>query len=418
MQPHAITSVTKTVYDEMDHVKAALRITLDSITPDFLTSWDMNSLMSTTVDPDTPILCQILDAAAQTERGAKENKIKDGSTACHAIMTQLAKQRSNQSNYFCAPFTLCLWTNGASRQTIEALHRCGLCISFPSLFKLISNLATHCLKRASQIAQGLHIMCYDNINISTSNFVEQRSDAPAKVQSGTFAVVYEVCSGNLGQMCLTPMLQRAQQATDLHFNADIRPNCEQRQNFRSQLRIHVIDILLENCPSFAGYERTPLLQHKQRRKLPAAGHRTKQYPLRTSTIDESSITGNIAVIHDVLRTKDVNTFTKLQNLQLGFGLFHLVMNFIWALLHVHRGSINQTGSLSYFFALLDRTRLGCEHPDYHTLLATLLQILRGIILNAWTVECQYESLAQFAKSNPSPDELLLVADHILGNHAT
>ncbi|KIJ13170.1 hypothetical protein PAXINDRAFT_81752 [Paxillus involutus ATCC 200175] len=248
------------------------------------------------------------------------------------------------------------------------------------------------------------------------------------------------------------MLQRAQQATDLHFNADIRLNCEQCQNFRSQLHIHVIDILLENCPSFAGYEQTPLLQHKQRRKLPAAGHRTKQYPLQTSTIDESSIMGNIAVIHDVyinqmkrthqqlsdraipsindqstnacirgakvLRTKDVNTFTKLQNLQLGFGLFHLVMNFIWALLHVHCGSINQTGSLSYFFALLDCTRLGCEHPDYHTLLATLLQILRGIILNTWAVECQYESLAQFAKSNPSPDELLLVADHILSNHAT
>ncbi|KIK90528.1 hypothetical protein PAXRUDRAFT_801390 [Paxillus rubicundulus Ve08.2h10] len=91
MQPHATTSISKTIYNEMDHVKAALRMTLDSITPDFLTSWDMNSLMSTMVDPDAPILCRILDAAAQTERGAKENKLKDGSTACHAIITQLAK---------------------------------------------------------------------------------------------------------------------------------------------------------------------------------------------------------------------------------------------------------------------------------------------------------------------------------------
>ena len=88
-----------------------------------------------------------------------------------------------------------------------------------------------------------------------------------------------------------------------------------------------------------------------------------------TTIDESSITGNIAVIHDVyinqlkmspqalldmaipsindqltnarirgakaLRTKDVNPFTRLQCIQLGFSLFHLCMNLIWALLHVH-----------------------------------------------------------------------------------
>ena len=168
--------------------------------------------------------------------------------------------------------------------------------------------------------------------------------------------------------------------------------------------------------------------------------RTKQYRLRTSTIDESSVAGNIAVVNDVyinqlkmtheelsglavpsindqstnarirgakaLRMKDVNTFTRLQFLQLGFGLFHLTMNLIWALLHVHRGSIQQVGSLSYFFAVLDRTRLGSEHPDYHTLLSTLLQILRGIVLNAWRAECGYPSLAAFAVSNPSTDDLL------------
>jgi hypothetical protein len=84
----------------------------------------------------------------------------------------------------------------------------------------------------------------------------------------------------------------------------------------------------------------------------------------------------------VLRTEDVNPFTQLQCIQLGFGLFHLSMNLIWALLHVHRGPVSEPGSLCYFFAILDRTRLGCEHPDYHTLLATLMQILRGVILNA------------------------------------
>ncbi|KIK79607.1 hypothetical protein PAXRUDRAFT_769018, partial [Paxillus rubicundulus Ve08.2h10] len=206
MQPHVITSITKMIYNKMDHVKAVLRITLDSITHNFLTSWDMNSFMSANVDPESPILCQILTAAMQTEWGVKENKIKDGSTACHAVVTQLAKQRSNQSNYFTAPFTLSLWTSGASRQTIEALYRCSLCISFPLLLNLINNLAKHCLEHASQIAQGPHLMCYDNINISTSIFIEQCSSAPAKVQSGTFTILYNVHSGSLEQMHLAPML--------------------------------------------------------------------------------------------------------------------------------------------------------------------------------------------------------------------
>jgi hypothetical protein len=182
------------------------------------------------------------------------------------------------------------------------------------------------------------------------------------------------------------------------------------------------------------------------------GYCTKQFPLRTSTIDESSITGNIAVIHNVyicqlqmthdelsdyaipsfndqstnarirgvktLCVKDVNPFTRLQNIQLGFGLFHLCLNLVWALLHVHRGSIHQVSSLSYFFALMDRTRLGCEHPDYHTLLATLMQILRGTILNAWRNECGHPSLAAFASSEPTVDKLLQIADIILIKHAT
>jgi len=88
-----------------------------------------------------------------------------------------------------------------------------------------------------------------------------------------------------------------------------------------------------------------------------------------------------------LRIKDINPFTRLQFIQLGFGLSHLYLNLVWALLHVHRGSVHQIGSLSYFFTLLDRKRLGCEHPDYHILLATLMQILRGAVLNAWRSEC-------------------------------
>ena len=204
---------------------------------------------------------------------------------------------------------------------------------------------------------------------------------------------------------------------------------------------------------FAGYKHSlaPLLKHRERRRLPK-GYKTNQYPLQTSTIDESSVSGNIAVINDVyinqlkmthddlsdiavpcindqsmnarirgakaLRTADINPFTRIQTLQLGFSLFHLCMNLIWALLHVHCGSISQQGSLAYFFAVLDHSWLGCEHPDYHTLLSTLMQILQGIVLNAWKTECGYPSLSAFLVSDPSPEKLYEITDWILHNHGT
>jgi hypothetical protein len=43
------------------------------------------------------------------------------SKVCNVIITQLASQRSHHSLFLAAPFTLFLWMNGASRQTIEAL---------------------------------------------------------------------------------------------------------------------------------------------------------------------------------------------------------------------------------------------------------------------------------------------------------
>ena len=73
--------------------------------------------------------------------------------------------------------------------------------------------------------------------------------------------------------------------------------------------------------------------------------------------------------------------------------------------------------LTYFFIVLNHTRLGCEHPNYHMLLTTLFQILHDIILNVWRVKSGYSSLAAFALSNPFADDLIQIANKIIWNHA-
>lgn len=187
-----------------------------------------------------------------------------------------------------------------------------------------------------------------------------------------------------------------------------------------------------------------------RRPLPP-DHKTLFYPIRVSTIEEASIKGNILVhddiylvqlklnpedvnkraipgIHDQLtnarnrsiqamRTRDVSPWDRHEIFQLAFGVFHMILNLVvWALKTVHSSSINQCGSLTHLFAVLEKVRLGNEHPDFHALLAALTQVLDGLILNAWRKECGYSSLHAFAESKPTAEHILKIAHIILEKH--
>ncbi|KAJ7318729.1 hypothetical protein DFH08DRAFT_714396, partial [Mycena albidolilacea] len=74
------------------------------------------------------------------------------------------------------------------------------------------------------------------------------------------------------------------------------------------------------------------------------------------------------------------------------------LNFVWAILHTYRGSINELGSLAFFFAPMEKKRLSNDQPDYHSLVAALGQILHGLLLNAWSREYGFSSFKLFADS--------------------
>ncbi|CAA7268575.1 unnamed protein product [Cyclocybe aegerita] len=399
-----------------------------------------------------PVLMGILFTAAETSLAAEKNKNKRPDATCNTIVRQLSYQRSNRSLGFATVFGLFLWTSGCSRQTIDSLHRCGLSVCYSSVLKSIQTLADQCMQLAIQVGTGLHVFCYDNVNISTSIHVEQRgSTGPAKVTSGTFGVVYKVRNGRLEDMKLAPILERFKKVEGLDFNRDIRPSMDQLKSFQTQLTVVIVRVLTTYCHKFKDYSQVPTLQHPPRRRMPA-GYKTEQFPIRITTIEEATVRGNLLYHDDVylnqlnrplkdlceyaiptfndqltasrirsgqiMRAWDVNAWTRREVLVLGFGLFHLCLNLIWALLHIHRGSLSDVGSLAYFFVVMEKTRLAGEHPDYHTLLSALTQIADGIILNAWRHETGYDDLARFADSKPSSEELLKFAESILANHAT
>ncbi|TFY51932.1 hypothetical protein EVG20_g10773 [Dentipellis fragilis] len=457
MEPRAVDIISRTIDDEMQAVQNHLHLpSVNSITPAFLDEWNKKSIIEPVVAA-TPTLMAILLRAAETSVAKEKNKKKHANTMCGVILLQLAKQRSNLNMKFAAPFGLFLWSTGCQRKTIDVLFCCGLSISYDSILKLINNLANHCVAQACIIARSPHMNGYDNLNLKTSIFVEQRgADTPRKVQSGTFSVIYQLRYGDGYPMqqlvCLQPILDRAKACSGLDYYADLRPTIAQCKAVQREFSVLIVHTLLEFCPGFdKSYSEDPLLQPVAQRPLPK-GYKTRCFPLRTSTIEEATVEGNLAVHEDIyinqlkfrdedlsgtailtvndgltnqriraaqlLRSRDVNSWTRREIFQIGIGLFHMCLNLVWALLQIHRGSLSDLGSLTYFFVLMEKTRLGAPHPDYHTLLSALMQILNGLILESWRCDSGFTKLKDFSASCPSAEKLLGLAEEIINNYAS
>lgn len=345
------------------------------------------------------------------------------------------------------------WSTGASRNLIGVLHKAGLSTSYTSIANTITALHAFSIEQGAKASRAPHALCYDNINISTSIFVEQRPGAMSKMQSGTFPVIYQLENVELEHMRLAPLIENLKNSKPLNIS-DLRGKRTARAAYLHQTKVNISRILFKYTKQGAfdaELVNNPSLQHIPRHKLPE-GQKTRFYPLAVSTIEEASITGNLHVHDNVyidqlhhnpeelneyaipsindqltnarirgaqtLRVKDVNSWERREVFQLAFGAFHLVMNFIWILLHTHRAIVSEHGSLGHYFSLLEKARLGCEHPDYHTLLATLTQIIDGLIVNAWRTECasvpgNFASLEDFAASKPDSAEILRIANNII-----
>ncbi|KAF7966984.1 hypothetical protein HWV62_36286 [Athelia sp. TMB] len=468
----ALDLICDSVNTEMHAAKSTLQVAATHITPQYIDLWTFSPTTGmATLSTVAPVTFKILRRAAETDRARGQNKIKHSNQVrqpnifiydntntyllqfklCGILLAQLAKSRSQLANNFQIIFSLFTWSNGCSRLTSNALHATGMSMSFDSTQQIVERLGRLCLDLAVEVSDGYHELCWDNINMKRSKFYEQRENGPPKVSSGTVAILYKVVGANPEYMHVKPMLERAATAADLSWKHDIRPTPEQYASFHFQCKIHVVRILTTHATPFQYLSDHPSLQHQSRKPVPV-DFKSEQFPLRATTFNEATISGTIQFIDNVygeqlkktaadigdkaipstndqlsnarfrsakaMRRGDLTHLGRLENFQIGFGIFHAIMNFIWGLLNHHRGSIAHIGSLAYWFEVLDKSRLGNKEPDYHTLLAALKQIFEGVILDAWRIECGFESIDAFAASEPSPETLLRIASQILLNHAT
>ena len=363
----------------------------------------------------------------------------------NVIIHQLVNFRSQNSQRFQVPFGLSLLAHDTPRAVIDMLNKLHLCPCFDTISSTAVTLADGCIAEAIVVVRGPHILAYDNLQVSTSPLIEQREGAPAKVQSGTVSAIYPALNADPNDMSLSQIRQNWCETKGLSYAQDIRQTREQLESYFEQLIVHTIHVL-RHVKGSEDIVHQQDFRHVERRKLPI-GHATKQYPLRASHIEEASVQGNIAVVENIYisqlkmsetdfddraipsindqltnarlrtaqlsRTSDDNAFTRLEFLQLGFGLFHAHMNLIWAVLSTHRGTFETIGSLAYFFNVLDLRRLGSACPAYYPLLAAFDWILDGLLLDCWVKECGYNSLEEFKPIAQEPGRLREMAQVIL-----
>ena len=91
---------------------------------------------------------------------------------------------------------------------------------------------------------------YDNYNAKMSTHVEQRPDAPSKVQSGTFSVIYKLYNARLEDMLLQPMVNNLAKAGDL-TRGDISSTTEAMTTYQFQAQVHVVRALTKHHKCFA-----------------------------------------------------------------------------------------------------------------------------------------------------------------------
>jgi len=203
----------------------------------------------------------------------------------------------------------------------------------------------------------------------------------------------------------------------------------------ASFELDIIKILVDNQSRFDYLKENPFLQHQQFQPSPS-NHKTEEFVLRTTTIEEASIDGNIRVnkniyidqlkfennghklnntgipgFHDqstnaqicsaqILQVDDITAIFRLANLLLGPGFFHVQLNMLWMILQIHHGTVEKVGSSQFYIAVWEKVRLETEKPDYHTLHSFTSQVLFGHILLFWET-ITGTSTMDFAKSKPS-----------------
>jgi hypothetical protein len=311
---------------------------------------------------------------------------------------------------------LYLYSAGCTRKVIDVLHGAGLCVSFPTINRLLKDLTEDALERIKlAAARDPWLFVYDNINFAKRKY-DQRVGNADDFESGTTATII------IGKS-LTPCTAHQIRDSYSHLSSvDFMMDEAEEDHLKRVSQYHFIEVLKKNLQ---GYNlcSTPNIDIHQ-----LTPKKTTTFPLPIMKIDESSLEGNKAVvetiIEEVLGLKegwfaagkmvvvagDLATVKKLRGLKglrsderspyhrLDWALpvaqlFHMQMSLAKTLVHNYRGSVNEQGSLEQLATMLQRRRVFSDNPDFHAMDELLRHVFTATVLRLWEVSSKAKEMS-------------------------
>ncbi|EIW77905.1 hypothetical protein CONPUDRAFT_157082 [Coniophora puteana RWD-64-598 SS2] len=355
LQVQAVGYVIDMVDREMQ--TALFRMSSLTVTTQFLQEFDLGNITQS-IKSSLPVAWDLVTSIIQRRRVRTEDLTPRTEVVATALISQVSHLRSQNNMVFQYPFGLMLLGLGLPPRAINIFSTVGLCPAYTTIRKTFQALSDERVALARQVALGFHGIQWDNVHISMSEHPTQRDMARGKVTTGT-----------QGTLCRLPDVPHSV-AYSLHehlvrrasldlitYKNDVRTTLAQGVDISYHLVIDVVKILRNSAGNAFDYLGNPdELCHRSYLPLPA-GQKADQYPLPTTTIDESTTIGNIEFPHTTytvtlkitpshfeglniplnadqstlarvrsameLRAGDENAFHRLEVFQLSPGPFHI-----------------------------------------------------------------------------------------------
>ncbi|KAK6991557.1 hypothetical protein R3P38DRAFT_3331712 [Favolaschia claudopus] len=290
---------------------------------------------------------------------------------------------------------------------------------------LLSMLRDACMATARSLAKSnLSLLTYDNINLM-NRIAEQILGRKSAQENGTCATLIALHNAKLEHMLTTSLDASILNARPLTLE-DIILN-EDETKFLTKNMVHTIlrIIVLHGGEGFQKW-REDLDKSQPVSEDVIEVHKTPLHPLPTMEIDESSITGNVEVVEEIMRvlgkTDDPDYVKYVQIIagdQLTIARQRSILNIVdcHGVLETHFGKpsagARSPGSLGFHNTVLDRLPITLTSlPPFRTCRDLIMVSLYARVLHCLLIVSGHDSLEACAASIDTWDRLVSHAEKI------
>lgn len=219
----------------------------------------------------------------------------------------LAQSWNGHSNEFQTSTCIYLLACGASQSQFDVLNHAGFTLSYMLAISKLKQLGVKKLQKIVRIAHSKAFMIiWDNLNIAF-RVGEQRQASKDHFNNGTTATLIPLYGVKFGELSLDLEPKHNNQHPVLEFDSkDMLLTLEDACCLEEAQLWHIEDLL---------YESFPELCQQFKNNIPGPPvvnlilvHKTKQHPLPTMHIDESSLNSTIevfdAILHGTLKMSE------------------------------------------------------------------------------------------------------------------